>query len=65
MFDQPDVGVLDQYNLTPGEYDMLIARIFPENSIEMILDGVVRSGRKRTLLVIGGYETEYGQAPEK
>jgi glycosyltransferase involved in cell wall biosynthesis len=40
---------------------MLIARIFPENSIEMILDGVVRSGIKRKFIVIGGYDTEYGR----
>jgi len=61
MFDTPNPAALDQYGLKPREYDMLIARIFPENSIEMILDGVVRSGRQRTFLVIGGYETEYGQ----
>ena len=61
MFEKPDAGVLDQYQLTPGGYDMLVARIFPENSIEMILDGVVRSGRNRDFLVIGGHDTDHGQ----
>jgi glycosyltransferase involved in cell wall biosynthesis len=61
IFDKPDKEVLNQYGLIPGEYDMLIARIFPENSIEMILDGVVLSGKQRKFLVIGGTETEYGQ----
>ena len=61
IFNRPDPGVLKHYGLEAGAYDILIARIFPENSIEMILDGVVKSGKQRKFLVIGGYETEYGR----
>jgi len=60
-FEHPDEKVLNSYDLKAGEYDMLMARIFPENSIEMILDGVVLSGKNRTILVIGGHETDHGQ----
>jgi len=51
----PEFGV-DKYN-----YDMLIARLEPENSIEIILDGVARSKAKRKFLVIGKHETKYGE----
>jgi glycosyltransferase involved in cell wall biosynthesis len=38
----------------------LIARLEPENSIEIILDGVIKSGNKDTFLVIGNQNTKYG-----
>lgn len=60
-FDTPDPAALAPYGLRPQEYDMLIARILPENSIEMILDGVAQSGSKRDFLVIGGHDGKYGQ----
>ena len=40
---------------------MLIARLEPENSIEVILDGVAQSQIKRKFLVIGKHETKYGE----
>ena len=49
------------YNVQPYQYDMLIARLEPENSIEIILDGVAKSKLKRTFLVIGKHETKYGE----
>lgn len=47
--------------LAPFGYDMLIARLEPENSIEVVLDGVVKSNQKRTFLVIGKHKTPYGE----
>ena len=49
------------YNVQPYQYDMLIARLEPENSIEIILDGVAKSKLKRNFLVIGKHETKYGE----
>jgi len=46
--------------LSAYKYDMLIARLEPENSIEIILDGVVKAAVDRPFLVIGKHETEYG-----
>jgi len=40
---------------------MLIARLEPENSIELILDGVVTSKKKSIFLVIGNHKTKYGE----
>jgi glycosyltransferase involved in cell wall biosynthesis len=61
LFTTPDTGQLTAYNIAPYGYDMLIARLEPENSIEMILDGVVASGIDRPFLVVGKHETKYGE----
>jgi len=61
VFNQPDITALNKYKLKPHQYDMLIARIFPENNIEIILDGVVKAKIGRDFLVIGGTETDFGK----
>jgi glycosyltransferase involved in cell wall biosynthesis len=61
IFKQPDLRVLEDHGLVPFSYDMLVARLEPENSIEIILDGVVKSGCLRPFLVIGKHETKYGE----
>lgn len=61
LFTNPDESYLEQYNLLPYGYDMLVARLEPENSIEIILDGVAQSSRDRPFLVVGKHETRYGE----
>ncbi len=61
VFGQSNASVLNQYNLRPYAYDMLIARLEPENSIEMILDGVASSEVHRPFVVIGNNKTAFGQ----
>jgi glycosyltransferase involved in cell wall biosynthesis len=60
LFEHPDTSALEAYKLFPYQYDMLIARLEPENSIEIILDGVAKSNCSRPFLVIGNHETTYG-----
>lgn len=60
LFTNPDFSMLEKYNLLPNKYDMLIARLEPENSIEIILEGVAKANLSRPFLVIGNYETKYG-----
>jgi len=60
LFENPDPSVLGSYELIAYGYDMLIARLEPENSIEIILEGVVAANLERPFLVIGKHETEYG-----
>jgi hypothetical protein len=43
VFNTPDQKVLREYDLTAYNYDALIARLEPDNSIEDILDGVAKS----------------------
>lgn len=60
LFNAPNHGVPETYNLKAYGYDMLMARLEPENSIEMILDGVSRSLSARPFLVVGNYKTAFG-----
>jgi glycosyltransferase involved in cell wall biosynthesis len=61
VFDKPDMSFLDKYRLEPFSYDMLIARLEPENSLEIILKGVADSEVTRKFLVIGNFHTSYGK----
>lgn len=61
IFEYPEKAVLNEYDLKKNEYNMLIARLEPENSIEIILDGVVKSDTVMPFLVIGNHETAYGE----
>jgi glycosyltransferase involved in cell wall biosynthesis len=60
IFDEPDVSVVEQYELTPHNYDMLVARLESENSVEVILHGVAQSTCGRPFLVVGNCHTKYG-----
>jgi glycosyltransferase involved in cell wall biosynthesis len=61
LFEGPDISVLAQYDVEEYAYDMLIARLEPENNIETILEGVSSAtGCTRSFLVIGNYKTAYG-----
>lgn len=55
------VSFLDKYSLKPGEYLLLIARLEPENNIELILDSYTKSELNYPFLVIGNCETKYGR----
>jgi glycosyltransferase involved in cell wall biosynthesis len=59
---EPAVGHLDAYRLQPGAYSMLIARMEPENNVEMVLDGYVASRDARPFLVVGKTTTRFGEA---
>ena len=43
IFSTPDAGVLSKYLLKPSEYFIVIARMEPENNIEIILKGFAAS----------------------
>lgn len=62
IFNSPNPKILSEYQLEPHKYDMLIARMEPENNIEMILDGYVESGSQFPFLIIGNAEkTPFGK----
>nr|WP_299586280.1 DUF1972 domain-containing protein [Mucilaginibacter sp.] len=60
IFENPDVTFPDEFDLKINQYDMLIARFEPENSIEVILDGVVKANNGRKFLVIGNNDNDFG-----
>ncbi len=60
LFKTPNPAVVGMHELKAYAYDMLMARLEPENSIEMILDGVSQSQTSRPFLVVGNYKTAFG-----
>ena len=60
LFTNYDAAILDIYNVEKYQYNMVLARMEPENNIDMLLEGVVLSNNKTTILVIGNHETTYG-----
>tara|TARA_R110002073_G_scaffold56835_15_gene144543 strand:- start:8572 stop:9657 length:1086 start_codon:yes stop_codon:yes gene_type:complete len=65
VFDKPTKEVLGIYNVIANEYNMLIARLEPENNIETILEGVSKSSINYPFLVIGKHRTKYGEYLKK
>ncbi|MDG1722788.1 MAG: DUF1972 domain-containing protein [Flavobacteriaceae bacterium] len=56
VFDNPNKSIIKKYGVNTFAYNMLIARIEPENNIEEILDGFHSSNSKMPFLVIGKHE---------
>lgn len=56
IFEEPNEEELLNYNLTKFKYNLLIARIEPENSIKEIIEGSLISKSKEPLVVIGDYK---------
>ena len=59
-FDTPNESILEQYQVKKGNFNMVMARFEPENNIEMVLDGVVKSKQEKIILVIGNHNTKFG-----
>jgi len=60
-FKEANPNVLEKYGVEPGEYNLVIARLEPENNIETILEGIQKSKSERVTLVVGNHETAYGE----
>ncbi|WP_370477434.1 DUF1972 domain-containing protein [Tamlana flava] len=61
LFKFPNESVLEEYKVSGLKYNMLIARLEPENNIEVILDGVSQSKREYPFLVIGKHGNKFGE----
>ncbi|MGF7230672.1 DUF1972 domain-containing protein [Arachidicoccus sp.] len=57
--------ILNKYGLVKYQYNMLLARLEPENNIEMILDGNIAASNQEAFLVIGNCQTKYGEYLKK
>ncbi|MFT4728756.1 MAG: glycosyltransferase involved in cell wall biosynthesis [Granulosicoccus sp.] len=58
---EPESDHLGSYGVEQQQYYLLIARMEPENNIEMILDGYVLSGSSRPFLLVGKTDTRFAQ----
>ncbi|WP_296147257.1 DUF1972 domain-containing protein [uncultured Flavobacterium sp.] len=61
VFENPDEAILKTYNVEKYKFNMILARLEPENSIEMILDGVVLSKDNTPMLIIGDHRKKFGE----
>ncbi|RAR49724.1 DUF1972 domain-containing protein [Flavobacterium lacus] len=60
-FTNPNETILEQYQVEKENFNMIMARFEPENNLEMVLDGVVKSNDSTPILVIGNHTTKYGE----
>lgn len=60
VFDAPEEVVLEAFQVLPYSYNLLIARMEPENNIEMILEGMSRSSALEKFFVVGNTQNKFG-----
>ena len=60
-----DESLLKEKNIEKHAYDLLIARMEPENNIETIIKGHLLSASTIPLLIIGNYKNKFGAFLEK
>ena len=65
LYVNPKLEYLDEFGLEPYKYFILVARIEPENNIDIILSGYVNSGAKEPFIVIGGLKNGYAKFLKK
>jgi glycosyltransferase involved in cell wall biosynthesis len=56
---KPEVGPLTAKGLTPNNYGLTVARIEPENQIELIIKSFITAGK--TLVIVGGLCNRYAK----
>ncbi|MCG2610364.1 DUF1972 domain-containing protein [Flavobacterium sp. SM15] len=62
LFETPDFGKIKHIVESPYSYDLLIARMEPENNIEIIVKGYIKKESPRKLLLIGNHNgTKFGK----
>ena len=55
-----DKQILKDFNVKENSYNILVARMEPENNIETILQGFVNSNTSRKFIVVGNTSNKYG-----
>jgi glycosyltransferase involved in cell wall biosynthesis len=60
IFNSPDESVLMEYGLQPYQYNILVARMEPENNIENVILGHLNSDTYLPLVIIGSTGNKYG-----
>nr|WP_294934512.1 DUF1972 domain-containing protein [uncultured Flavobacterium sp.] len=60
VFNNPNEQLIEKYGVEKHNFNMILARLEPENNIETILDGVVLANDSTTMLVIGNHNTRFG-----
>lgn len=53
IFTTPNDSVLEQFSLQPHQYYLSVSRMEPENNVEMIIKGYLRSQQRHPLIIVG------------
>lgn len=63
IHDDYDINVLSEYELQPDKYYLIIARMEPENNIEMAIQGYLKSKEngRHQLILVGKTETSFAK----
>ncbi|MBO4332018.1 MAG: DUF1972 domain-containing protein [Paludibacteraceae bacterium] len=63
IHDDYDASLLEEFKLTPNNYYLLVARLEPENNIEMAIKGYLTSKEngKRPLIIVGKTTTKFAE----
>jgi len=61
IFMNENTAYLEEFKLIPGNYYMLMARMEPENNIEMILEAFHQSSSTKKFLVLGSTDNKLGR----
>jgi glycosyltransferase involved in cell wall biosynthesis len=61
LYPVADENILNEYGLIKHHYFLLMARMEPENNIEMILDGYSLTNSKTKFIVIGNTTNRFGK----
>ena len=62
VFNNPNEGLLAEYQVEKNNFNMIMARFEPENNLDMVLEGVaLNSNDKTPILVIGNHNTKHGE----
>lgn len=60
-FNEPKESIIEQYNVSKHQYNMIMARFEPENNMDMVLEGVSLNDDETPILVVGNHNTKYGE----
>lgn len=60
LFNEPQESFLHEYSITPHSYNLLLARMEPENNVETVLKAYQQSVTPKKLLLIGNYSNGFG-----
>ncbi len=62
VIDSGDERVPSMYDVSPCAYHVAVARLEPENHIELIIQGCLESGTDKPLLMVGSTANSYGRS---
>ena len=61
IYKEANEELLSTFAISPGNYYMLMARMEPENNIDIILNGFCKSNSTNKFLVVGNYKNSFGK----